>query len=246
MRSPSINPWTRIALTLLLGTACAGLASLGFWQLHRAHEKQTRYQAFNDRHAAPPLAFDTIAPRTPLGETLWRRISVTGHYLDQHVVLDNRTRQGQPGYEVLTPFVADSGAALLVDRGWIPLPDSRGTVPDTLAPADPTTIHGYVGPEPTVGIDLDERAAEAEIMSPQVFRVQSVKVAGVESLLDRPLWPGIVYLDADSLGALAVDWQLPGDGSARNRSYAVQWFAMATVLAGIGLWNLYGKRRRHD
>lgn len=246
MRSRSINPWTRFALTVLLVAACAGLTSLGFWQLHRAHEKQSRYQAFSERHSAAPVAFDTIAPRTPLSENLWRRLSVRGHYLDQHIVLDNRSHQGQPGYEVLTPFVADSGQPVLVNRGWVPLPDSRNTVPDTLAPADPTTISGYVGPEPTVGIDLDARAADAEIMSPQVFRVQRVKVAGVESLLDRPLWPGIIYLDAEALGALTVDWQLPGDGSARNRSYAVQWFAMAIVLAALGIWNLYGKRRRHD
>lgn len=245
MSTASINPWTRIALTVVLAVICMGLASLGFWQLQRAHEKQARYQAFSDRHSAPPLAFDTLAPNTPLSENLWRRMTVTGHYLDQHVVLDNRTLKGQPGYEVLTPFVTDSGPTVLVDRGWVPLPDSRSTVPDTLAPADPTTISGYVGPPPTVGIDLDERAAQADIMSPQVFRVQRVNIPGVESLLDRPLWPGIVYLDADALGALTVDWQLPGDGSARNRSYAVQWFAMATVLAGIGLWNLYGKRRRH-
>jgi surfeit locus 1 family protein len=240
-----MNPWTRLALTLLLAAACAGLSSLGVWQLHRAHEKQTRYQDFTDRQAAPPLAFENIASTAPLGDSLWRRVTVQGHYLDQHVVLDNRTSQGRPGYEILTPFVAANGKALLVDRGWVPLPDDRNTVPDVLAPADPTTISGYIGPEPTVGIELAASAEQAEIMSPQVFRVQRVKVSGVESLLDHPLWPGIVYLDSKALGALTVDWQLPGDGSARNRSYAVQWFAMATVLAGIGLWNLYGRRRRH-
>lgn len=246
MLKPSINPWTRILLTLLLAVACAGLASLGFWQLHRAHEKQSRYQAFATRHAAAPLAFETIEPRTPLSENLWRRITIRGHYLDKHIALDNRTFKGQAGYEILTPFVADSGATVLVDRGWVPLPDDRNTVPDTLAPADPTTLQGYVGPEPTVGIALEASASQAEVMSPQVFRVQRVKVEGIASLLERPLWPGILYLDPQALGALSIDWQLPGDGSARNRSYAVQWFAMAAVLAGIGLWNLYGKRRRHD
>lgn len=245
MRSLSIHPWTRVALTLLLVAACAGLTSLGFWQLHRAHQKQTRHQAFAERQAAAPLAFETIAPRTALSDSLWRRTTVSGHYLDQHVVLDNRINQGQPGYEILTPFRSDAGVTVLVDRGWVPLPDDRNTIPDVLAPADPTTISGYIGPEPTVGIDLEASASQAEIMSPQVFRVQRVKLAGVEALLDTPLWPSIVYLDGNALGALTVNWQLPGDGSARNRSYAVQWFAMAAVLAGIGLWNLYGKRRRH-
>ena len=246
MRSLSINPWARIGLTLLLIAACAGLSSLGVWQLHRAHEKQARYQAFARNQAASPLEFASIAPNAALLDALWRRVTVRGHYLDQHIVLDNRVNQGRPGYEILTAFVSNNGTALLVDRGWTPLPDARATLPDVLAPADPLVISGYIGPEPTVGIALAASAEQAEIMSPTVFRVQSVKLAGVASLLGRPMWRGIVYLDPKAPGALAVDWQLPGDGSARNRSYAVQWFAMAAVLAAIGVWNLYGKGRRRD
>ncbi len=245
MPNLTIKPWTRLALTALLALACAGLASLGFWQLHRAKDKHARYAAFVERHAAPPVAFDTLPPRTELSAWLWRRVSLRGHYEDVHVVLDNRVNEGRAGYEVLTPFVADDGRTVLVDRGWIPLPDDRNAVPETLAPADPTTITGYIGPEPTVGIELGPAAAEAELMSPQVYRVQRVHVPGVESMLDRKLWPGVVYLDANALGALTVNWQLPGDGSARNRSYAVQWFAMAAALAGLGLWNLYGRKRGH-
>ncbi len=246
MRSVSIKPWTRISLTLLLFVACAGLSSLGVWQLHRAHEKQTRHLNFARNQASPPLVFESLAPDHPVSEHLWRRVTVRGHYLDQHIVLDNRTNHGRPGYEILTLFVSDTGAALLVDRGWVALPAARGTLPDILAPADSLVISGYVGPEPVVGIELAASAQQAEIMSPDVFRVQSVKIPGLAALLDRPLWGAVLYLDPGAQGALSVDWKLPGDGSARNRSYAVQWFAMALVLAGIGLWNLYGKRRGHD
>lgn len=246
MRSPSINPWTRFGLTIVLVAACAGLAGLGVWQLHRAAEKQVRYQAYADNQAAPPLAFASLAPTAAAVEHLWRRVRIDGHYLDQHVVLDNRVHQGRPGYEILTPFVADNGTTLLVDRGWLALPDARATLPDVLAPADPLVISGYIGPEPTVGIELGSGAAQAEIMSPNVYRVQSVKLPGLAALLERPLWPAIIYLDAAAPGALTVAWQQPGDGSARNQSYAVQWFAMAAALAGIGVWNLYGKRWRRD
>ena len=246
MRSLSINPWTRISLTLLLIASCAGLSSLGVWQLHRAHEKQARYQAFARNQASPPLMFESLALGSPMAEYLWRRVTVRGHYLDQHIILDNRTKQGRPGYEILTPFVSDNGTALLVNRGWIPLPDARSTLPDVLAPADPFVISGYIGPEPVVGIELAASAERAEIMSPNVFRVQAVKLPGLASLLDRPLWGAVVYLEPGASGAFSVTWQMPGDGSARNRSYAVQWFAMAAVLAGIGFWNLYGKRRDHD
>lgn len=245
MRSLTINPWLRLALTALLGLACAGLASLGFWQLHRAAEKHARHSGFVERQAAEPVDFATLPKDASLADWQWRRVRVSGHYLDTHVVLDNRIFDRRAGYEVLTPFQTDAGAVVLVNRGWIPLPDDRDAVPDTLAPADPTALTGYLGPEPTVGIDLGPTAAEAELMSPQVFRVQRVHLPGVERLLERKLWPAVVYLDADALGALSVDWPLPGDDSARNRSYAVQWFAMAAALAALGLWNLYGRKRGH-
>ncbi len=246
MRTLSINPSTRIGLTVLLVAACAGLSSLGVWQLHRAHEKQSRYQAFARNQASPPLVFEDLAFSSSAAGNLWRRVIVRGHYLDQHIVLDNRSGQGRPGYEILTPFVSENGTTLLVNRGWIPLPDARSSVPDVLAPADPIAISGYIGPEPVVGIELAASAEQAEIMSPNVFRVQSVKLSGLASLLDRPLWGAVLYLDPAATGAFSAAWQLPGDGSARNRSYAVQWFAMAGVLAAIGFWNLYGKRRSHD
>jgi cytochrome oxidase assembly protein ShyY1 len=48
----------------------------------------------------------------------------------------------------------------------------------------------------------------------------------------------VLYLDAGQPGALVIARIPPGDDSARHTAYAVQWFAMAAVLAGIGVWNL--------
>ena len=243
MRSSTNKRINRIFLTALLVVACAGLARLGVWQLQRAAEKHARYAAFAERHHGAPINFHAIAEATPLTANLWRKTRIRGHFLELYVLLDNRVWRGQPGYEVLTPFSSDDGRTVLINRGWVPLPADRKAEPDVLAPSDPTTVTGYIGNEPTIGISLGKTAAEAEILSPQMFRVQSVDLAGVSTLLHLPLWQGVVYLDANALGALAVDWPMPGDDSGRSRAYAVQWFAMAIVLAGLGLWNLYGRRR---
>lgn len=230
-------------LLVLLVAACVGLASLGNWQQRRAAEKSARFEAFNTRHAAQPLDFAALGKRTKPAELNWRRVRVKGHFLELYVVLDNRVQHGQPGYEVLSPFAADDGRTVLVDRGWVPMPASRDTPPDVLVPSDPGTIDGFIGGPPTVGITLGNAGAGAELMSPQIYRVQQVDLAGLSSLLHLDLWPAVVYLDADALGALSVDWPLPGDDSGRSRAYAVQWYAMAAVLAALGLWNLYGRKR---
>ncbi len=233
---------TRLILAVLLIAACAGLVRLGFWQLDRAAQKHARYTAFAERMAARPVAFDSLAGDELAEAFRWRRVTVSGHYQEFDVLLDNRTRAGRAGYEVLSPFVTEGGRMVMVNRGWIPMPPTRETVPDAIAPADPTTLTGFLGDEPVVGITLAEHAEEAEWLSPRVLRVQRVMLDGLAPLLGAEPAPVVVYLDAGALGALATDWPLPGDGSAKHTAYAVQWFAMATVLALIGGWNLRRKK----
>ena len=242
-RSTNKSRRWRPVLLVVLVAACAGLVSLGNWQQRRAAEKSARYEVFATRQAARPLDFGSLGKHAKLADLNWRRVRVRGHFEELYVLLDNRVQHGRPGYEVLSPFLTDDGRTVLVDRGWVPMPDSRDTPPDVLVPSDPGTIGGFVGGPPTVGISLGNSASAAELMSPQIYRVQQVDLAGLSSLLHVDLWPAVLYLDANALGALSVDWPLPGDDSGRSRAYAVQWYAMAAVLAALGLWNLYGRKR---
>ncbi|MDE2089426.1 MAG: SURF1 family protein, partial [Gammaproteobacteria bacterium] len=78
------------------------LASLGVWQLNRAHQRQALLNAFEQRTHEPPLPLDA-ALQHPHG-TLYRQIVVTGRYDRAHqVLLDNQMHHDQPGYHVFTP-----------------------------------------------------------------------------------------------------------------------------------------------
>ncbi|MGR8918612.1 MAG: SURF1 family protein [Gammaproteobacteria bacterium] len=229
-------------LVFVLG--CAGLSSLGFWQLDRAAQKRRHHEAYQAAQAAPPIDFELVESAAPRAEILWRSTRASGHYGEPQVLLDNRIRNGRPGYEVLAPFVTADGRTLLVNRGWQPAPADRSTPPRVPLPHGPVTLSGYFGPEPVVGIEL-AGAGQHERLSPALFRIQRVELSQLRALLETELWPTLVYLDAGVPGALDVAWPPPGDGSARHQAYAVQWFAMAAVLGGIGLWNLQRAGRRH-
>ena len=56
------------------------------------------------------------------------------------------------------------------------------------------------------------------------------------AMLDTMLYPYSVRLDADSPGALTVDWPLVNMAPEKHRAYAVQWFCMALALLLIFLW----------
>jgi len=228
----------RLLLVILFGAGVALLTGLGLWQLDRAGQKRDRHAVYSERRAAPPLDLAMVAAGADPADYAWRRVTFAGHYQDQHVLLDNRSYRGQAGYEVLSPFRGNDGRVVLVDRGWIPLRASRASPPSLAAPADPTVLHGHLGPPPFVGLALDAAAREAEWLGPDLLRVQRLELEPLGELLQQPLWNTVLYLETDQLGAFVVDWPVPGDGSAKHQAYAVQWFAMATILAGIGLWQL--------
>ena len=54
------------------------------------------------------------------------------------MLLRNRVRDGEGGYDVLTPLVLDDGTAVVVDRGWVPRNDVDRNA-DSLAPPDRAT-----------------------------------------------------------------------------------------------------------
>jgi surfeit locus 1 family protein len=231
----------RIILPLLFVLACAGLARLGVWQLQRAEVKQIRYASFIQAFEQAPVGLDAAVASAPAESYLWRKTNAKGRYLGSHVLLDNRINTGRAGYEVLTPFISESGTVILVNRGWTDVPGSREALPQVGAPSNDVRITGYLGSEPVVGVNFGTDPNRAEHMSPEVLRVQRIDIPSLSELLGHALAPAVVYLDAGEEGGLAIDWILPGDGSARHTAYAVQWFAMSAVLALIGFWNL---RRR--
>ncbi|MGE4615774.1 MAG: SURF1 family protein [Gammaproteobacteria bacterium] len=232
----------RFILFAVFGTVFALLSTLGFWQLHRAEEKRVRYDRFTARLSEAPLSFDMIEQHTPQAEDLWRRTEVSGRYLESQVLLDNRILRGQAGYEVLTPFVSESGQAVLINRGWIPLGGRRDRQVKLPVPTDQVTVRGFLGAEPIVGIGLPGANHGVERLGVNLIRIQRPELGEIAKVLSLELWPVLIYLDAGAPGALTVEFSPPGDGSTKHTAYAVQWFAMAAILALIGLWNL----RRHE
>lgn len=222
----------------------ATLVSLGVWQLHRAEEKRVRHETFIERMNLEPIPLDLIERDVVANDYLWRQTEVQGHYLDTQILLDNRIRKGNAGYEVMTPFKSDGGRTVLINRGWIPLAGNREVVPKLPVPTGRLTLKGFVGPEPVVGIELPGGSDSAERLSANTLRFQRPSISYIERAVDLKLWPALIYLDEESSSALMTDWAPPGDGSDRHTAYAVQWFAMSAVVVIFGLWFLSVRRER--
>ncbi|NQD93405.1 SURF1 family protein, partial [Pseudomonas sp. CrR25] len=118
-------------LVLLLLPALLGL---GVWQLARAEEKRQLLAVHHARQLAVPIAINQLERQQDWAYT---RVRLQGRFDARHSqLLDNRTRDGQAGVEVLQPFYDQaSGLWVLLNRGWLPWPDRRITpvfaTPDT-------------------------------------------------------------------------------------------------------------------
>ncbi len=153
---------TGVSWLVLLATLVTVLifARLGFWQLSRAEEKVDMLNAAAQAKTLPPLkTLDSID-----NDSEYRQVELTGVFdFGRQFMRDNIVLNGQPGFEVLTPFSInpefnssgeiDSGqnnsgknnsgagnsaaATILVNRGWVPLGPDRQQRPDVSAIVHP-------------------------------------------------------------------------------------------------------------
>ncbi len=223
-----------IAILLLLPV----LLALGYWQLDRAWQKAELQATFAKRFAQPPVALTEIDPADSTNRYL--SVIAGGHYDGEHqVLLDNQVHDGQPGYHVLTPLRMAKDA-ILIDRGWVPLGESRQVLPDINTSADGITVSGWLSQPMSPGLRLGD-AAGADRRWPRV--IPYVDYQRISSILGYPLQPAVILLAPEASGGYWRDWRprFGGFGPERHRGYAVQWFALAVAL--IILYVFAGMRR---
>jgi surfeit locus 1 family protein len=223
--SPAL--WPTI-ITLLLVPLFIGL---GVWQLERASWKQGLVDTHADRARLSPVSLDSLHDLRDVEP--YRRVFVRGYYdMEHQLLLDNRTYEGYAGYHVLTPLrLADSGKTVLVNRGWIPVGNSRAVLPDIPGTTGEVLVDATIQVPPTKLFRLGAMDEENKGW-PQV--VQQIEMNELEQRLGYPLQQLILLLDKDDEFGFIRDWKpVYGVTPDKHRAYAVQWFTLAAVLLMI-------------
>ncbi|WP_299598017.1 SURF1 family protein [uncultured Microbulbifer sp.] len=209
------------------------LIGLGSWQLQRGEEKQQILDKVDARLSSQPQKIsELIKPK------VYTPVRLLGFYTDEYFYLDNRTRNGRVGYEILQVFETGNSksgkARWLINRGWLPASSDRNRLPDIAYPLAAKVITGFLYPNGDTAVD-EQTAVSSH------SRIQSLQPLSSGQLrLQQPAWH--IRLSADSDTALLTDWQLITTNPQKHRGYAVQWFTMAAAL--LVLWLLAATNMR--
>jgi len=220
--------WPSLATLVLLPI----LVGLGQWQLERAAWKQGLVDAHAARIREPAQPLQSVLASS--GDDLeYRQVTARGVYdLDHQLLLDNRIYQGAAGYHVLTPLhledAESDGDWVLVNRGWVPLGESRSQLPAVTGPAEQIELHAMIKLPPTK-VFGPEAVESPGTHWPQV--IQRIDTGSIGQRLGRSLLPLVLQLDKTDPGGFARDWKpVYGITPDKHRAYAAQWFTLALVL----------------
>lgn len=220
---PALIPWIAVFLLTPL------LAWLSHWQ----YERYVARSADEALIAVEPVSYqqwESIDLSQPASKFLWAEIS--GRYDPRRqFLIDNMVENGRSGFFVITPFLTDAGATVLVNRGWIVQDPSRQRLPDITVGGARQTIVGRVGSLPVAGLELATAPAPPSWPSVRQFP----DLAELSDALEQPLEPSILLLSPDASDGYVRNWRAGGIPASRHLGYAVQWLALLITLWIIAL-----------
>lgn len=228
--------WVLFAIVVVL--LAYGAVWLGEWQFHRLDERVARNETIRRNLDGAPVPVGTVlSPGRPVSEQHeWKQVSATGQYIeDENVIVRYQTRDGRSGVDVVTPLLTGSGAALLVNRGWLET-ENVGTTQPEVPPAPPgqVTIVGWAR------ADAEGDSAEVDDRS-----TRAVSSARIGPTLPFPVYGGFVELETERPAPTQplAKTETPDLGNGPHFFYGLQWWFFGG-LALFGFCYLAWDERR--
>lgn len=201
------------------------LCTLGTWQLIRMGEKAGALAKLQQNFNKPPITLAEAMARAEKGEDVeYLKVEAKGTIDDAHTLLKISTRKGMPAFEMIRPLTTPEGQFVLVDDGL---------AYDPAAPAAPEAT--------VVGILRKHDKGRGS------FDYDNDPAANVWTWWDLPAMikaanPPTGYKPAPFIlqrlptpDEKSEPWAIaPQIELANNHlSYAITWFSLAAVLAGM-------------
>lgn len=242
--------WIAVHLmTLVIIGVCLSMA---FWQLGRLQDRRAENARLAEQTKRPAADLDSLLPGADASgretdKAEFRRTRVQGKFdPSEQVILQSRSYKSRQGNHLLTPLVLQTGEAILVDRGWVPLPTNEAVLDESRVPDGEVTVEGVLLPTEKKGFLGVSDPPPGDVTATP--RVDLVRLAGQ---LPYPLYPLYLRLQGQepaNAADLPVPVPIPKPSDGPHREYAVQWalFAATALVVYVGLIRRDLARRRAE
>lgn len=210
----------------LLGTAV--LVWLGVWQMQRLDWKQDVLAQMDAELTAAPVA----VPADPdPARDAWLPVRASGRIGAEEILVQSSLKSVGPGFRVIVPFDMD-GRRILLDRGFIRLTDRDRSRP----PVDATVIGNLHWPDEIDGFTPDPEG--------RLFFGRDVAAMAAELGTEPTL---LVVRETNENPLSVTPLPVTTSGIPNNHlQYAVTWFLMAIVWAGMTAYFVAQGRRKPE
>jgi len=241
MRQPVAKAGSRRGRPRWLPTVAAifGIAltvAAGNWQLSRAHQKERLQQDYERGASDAPIP---LSSKSVIAEDVrLRRVEFAGTFDPKGLILlDNKIREGRPGYEVIMPVrIGDSAMHVLVDRGWVAVGPDRKVLPEIRTPHTNVQKKG-IATVPGRFLELSKVDTSGPVW-------QNLTIERYITRTGLQVQPVVVQQQSELPDELLRSTVRPDFGIAKHYGYAVQWFSFCGLIVFLYLYFHVKSRRK--
>ncbi|MFV0595582.1 SURF1 family protein [Shewanella sp.] len=225
------------------------LVKLGLWQMDRAAEKTALLAQMEARQTAPALSIEQLLNELNKGSVTGYRLQVQANPANPQIwLLDNQVYQGQVGYlafqllQITTEHQVSHSEQpwLLVELGFIAAKSHRNELPEVSPIVDELAIAGRLYQKQINPLSHHLLAEPFTTEQGERIRFQNLNLHEMAQMLGHPILPVVLQPDSSTqlqpAQTLPHPWQPFPLSAQKHWGYALQWFAMAAVFAGLMSW----------
>ncbi len=203
------------------------------WQLDRAEQKQQLLNQVTSRADQAAVDISELIDGFDPQQLRYSKVTLNGRYRqNKSIYIDNQVLNGQVGYLVFTPFeIANQNINVMVNRGWLPVGESRQILPDFTTTDQQITLMGRLNNAPAQPPLWDD---SYPISQGPVWAY--LPISEYASQMQLKLLPLVVELAPLQTAAIndsqfVIKWpEINDEWVAKHKGYAFQWLMMALAF----------------
>ena len=222
----------RYIFAVILGLAgIAILVSLGVWQLKRLEWKEAILAVIEAKITTTPVPLSALGAPEPQRDR-YLPVTASGHTTGEEILVLSGSKEQGPGYEIIAAFETAEGRRILLDRGLV-----SEAAKDQARPPVALTVTGNLA-----WPDESDSYTPPPDQASNLWFARDVD-AMAKNLKTDPVLVVIRSAEGDSQAILPVPVDTAGIPND-HLSYAITWFSLAAVWAGMTGYLLWRIRKK--